>query len=135
MDETSEGFLRYPTDRIVAVIDEPDQVAIAVARLSEAGFDGEEVRVLCGEEGAQRLDASGERHGLLARLTRILQNFGEEDTHAERHAAELRAGHYVVGVHVGEDEDRKAAAHLALKDADAHFVHYYGDWTIEQLEP
>ncbi|MGH8930680.1 MAG: hypothetical protein ACRDZO_08660 [Egibacteraceae bacterium] len=135
MTEPAEQFLRYPTNRIVAVLDEPDQVATAIDRLSHAGFDSEEIRVLCGEEGAQRLDATGERHGLLARLTRILQSFGGEDEHVERHAAELRAGHFVLGVHVGEDEDRKTAAHAALQEADARFVNYYGEWSVEQLDP
>ncbi|MGH8907999.1 MAG: hypothetical protein ACRD0K_16160 [Egibacteraceae bacterium] len=135
MSEQNNEFLDYPTNRVLAVIDKPDHVRAAVENLARAGFGADAVDVLCGEEGARRLDVTGEDHGLISRLTRILQSFGAEHERLKRHVEELRAGRFLICVYVGEDEERKGKAHVTLNSAGAHYINYYSEWSIEQLEP
>jgi hypothetical protein len=49
--------------------------------------------MLCGPEGARRLDVSGKAHGLLARLYRFIEEYGDvEQSHLKRYEQELLAG-------------------------------------------
>src|SRR3954471_9367488 len=57
--EPPEGLITAPDDRVVAQMDGQDSVAAAIDALAEAGFDREAIYVLCGPEGAKRLDVPG----------------------------------------------------------------------------
>jgi hypothetical protein len=59
--------------------------------------------------------------------------FSDDADHVRRYAEHLRAGHYVVGVSVGEDEATKESAADALRAAHALSLHYYADNYVEDL--
>ena len=50
----------YPTNRLVAVIDDPAEAAAAIAELQAAGFSDRDLDILRGDEGADRMDGTGE---------------------------------------------------------------------------
>jgi hypothetical protein len=50
-----------------------------------------------------------------------------------QYAEHLQAGHYVVGVPVGEDAAAKARAADALRASRAETLHYYGENYVEDL--
>jgi hypothetical protein len=52
-----------PVNRVIAVMDDPDEVASAIGHLVEVGYEREQIFVLCGPSGAERLDLSGRHHG------------------------------------------------------------------------
>jgi hypothetical protein len=124
----------YPEDRVVGLIDGPQDIRAAVDALSEAGYAGEDVTVLCGPSGLERLDADGSRHGLLGRLIRLVQNYGLEREQLRHVEEELRRGHFAVSVRVPDDASKRRAADL-LAEHGGHYLHYYGRWDIEQLLP
>jgi hypothetical protein len=125
----------HPEGTLMGIIDHPDEAAAAVRDLVEAGFDEKEVHVLAGEEGAERVDASGQEHGLSGVMTRVTQSiFGEEHDHAERHERELRVGHLLIAV-PADRRERWERAHAVLKEHGGHFIHLYGRWSIRTLEP
>jgi hypothetical protein len=127
-------FLRYPTRKVVGVVDTAEQLERILAALSERGIDRKEIMVFAGEEGIQSIDPAGRYHGLLGRLTRVIQVIGEELEHMRRYEEELRAGHYVVVVSVDEDR-KKEAAREVLESHGGHFVDYYGPLVIHHLVP
>ena len=86
-------------------------------------------------EDAQSLDVTGEAHGFGGRLVRALQWLSSPDhDHLRRHAEHLRAGGFVIGVDVGEDEDAKRRAADALRAGGGDFLNYYADLYIESLD-
>jgi hypothetical protein len=90
--------------------------------------------VLCCDGGARRLDPSGERHGVLGQLQRIIQRFGDKEVgHVQRQAAELRAGKFLIAAPAGDDEESRRVADI-LKGNGGHFINRYTSWTVEQLE-
>ena len=124
----------FPYNSVVAVIDDPAHLDDAVHALQEAGFAESDVGVLCGQAGVQRIDAKGERSGLLGRLFRIVDRLGEEHEHTARHVEALQAGSFVVVVAAPHD-GAKARARSALAAHGGHFISYYSRWQTEDLAP
>ena len=129
-------FIAYPTNKVVGFIDDPGDAQAALSDLKAAGFTADEIEVLTGEEGAQRIDVNGGEHGVLAHIVRsILKTLGEyEIPHAKRHEQELLAGHFGIGVTAKQEEHQKKVRGI-LKSHNGHFINFYGTWTMENLEP
>jgi hypothetical protein len=125
-------FLRYPARKVIGVVDTPAELERVLEALSEAGFERDEITVFSGDEGIRTIDPKGVHHGLIGRLTRIVQVIGNEREHMERYEEELRAGHFLVIVPV-PDERTKERAREAFRAAGGHFVDYYGPLLIEHL--
>lgn len=125
--------LSFPDDTIVGIVDDPDAAAAVVDDLIAEGIPESEISVLCGESGARRLDPEGERHGLLGRLQRVVQHFGDQEaTHLQRQAAELRAGNFLVAAPAEEEESERIGG--ILRAHGGRFINHYGDWTVKRLE-
>jgi len=124
----------YPTNRLVAVIDDPAEAAAAMAELTASGIASRDLDVLRGEEGADRVDGTGAVSGWLGRLRRAF-DFTLMDQLVDFAAYEraLRDGRAVVMVHVHGDKP-KAEAHEILKRHGAHFTNYYGRFATEELD-
>ncbi len=97
--------LAFPDDTVVGILDEPDEASAAVDRLISEGIPEERIHVMCCDSGARRLDPSGKRHGIVGRLHRLIQHFGDEEIpHVKRQAAELRAGRFLVAAPAEDDQ-------------------------------
>jgi hypothetical protein len=131
---TADDTFPYPSGQVVAVLAGDTTVADARGRLEQSGFGPERVDVLHGEDGLARIDVEGEEHGNSGGVLRRLQNALSDDAdHVRRYADHLRAGRYVVGVAVGEDEAAKDRAAEALRAAHAESVDYYAENYVEDL--
>jgi hypothetical protein len=126
--EPPDGLLTAPEHRVLAHMDAPGAVAAAVDDLADAGFPSEEIYVLCGPEGAARLDVSGEHHGLRGRTYRILEWLGDERVLRLQSADHLAARGLVVTVPAGEKAKVRAARILA-DHGGREIVHFHrGTW-------
>ena len=132
--EPPEGLLTAPENRVMAHMDAPEGVAAAMGDLAEAGFDREEIFVLCGAEGAERLDVSGRHHGLKGRIYRIVEWIGDEREMVLVPMQEhLAAGGLVVSVPA--DDDTKATAAQILGDHGGHAMVHFGKGHWEPVGP
>jgi hypothetical protein len=134
MPPTSRRFIGYPTNRLLAVVDDPADAAAAMAELQAAGIATRDLDILRGDEGADRMDGTGSVAGWLARLRRAF-DFTLMDQLVDFAAYEqaLRDGRAVVMVHVHSD-DLKIAAHRILERQRGHFINYYGRFATEELD-
>jgi hypothetical protein len=124
----------YPTNRLLAVIDDATDAAAAMAELQASGIATRDLEILRGEEGADRMDGTGEVSGWLGRLRRAF-DFTLMDQLVDFAAYEraLRDGRAVVMVHVHGDAP-KAKAREILKRHRGHFINYYGRFATEELD-
>jgi hypothetical protein len=126
--------LSFPDDTVVGIINEPDDAASAVEGLLEAGIPEGSIQVMCCDSGARRLDPSGERHGILGRLQRIVQHFGDQEVaHVKRQAAELRDGRFLVAAPAEGEEEADRIANV-LRSNGGHFINHYTSMTVRALE-
>jgi hypothetical protein len=127
------NFLTYPTNKVIGILSTPEELHAAVTELNNAGFQKEQVQVLCGEKGAERLDITGERHGFLARLYRFVEKFGDmESKHLSEYKSELLGGHFLLAVDVPDEDERTQVLNI-FKAHRGHRVNFYGRWAIERL--
>ncbi len=124
----------YPTNRLLAVFDDPADAAAALADLAAGGIATRDLEILRGEEGADRVDGTGGVSGWLGRLRRAF-DFTMMDQLVDFAAYEraLRDGRAVVMVHVHGDAP-KESAHRILRAHHGHFINYYGRFATEELD-
>lgn len=134
--EDKSDFIPYPTNKVVGIIDDVNNAKAAVRDLQKAGFSATQIRVLTGKEGARRINARGDQHGIWARMLRSTQKIlGDyEIPHATRHEREMLAGHFGIGVTIRDKHDRNKALQI-LKSHRGHFINFYGPLTMEILKP
>jgi hypothetical protein len=133
-DPTPRDRFPYPGGNVVGVFADDAALDDARERLEQAGFGPDRYDVLKGEADAERIDVEGEGHGLGGAIVRKLQSlFSDDAAHVRRYAESLRAGHYVLGVSVGEDEVARQRVADALRGAGAQFLNYYAENYVEDL--
>jgi hypothetical protein len=66
-------------------------------------------------------------------MRRLQEGLSDDAGHVREYAERLRAGHYVVGVAVGEDRAAKVRAADALRAAHAETGDYYAENYVEDL--
>jgi hypothetical protein len=133
-NSTPSDSFPYPRGSVVGILTDEATFEDARARLSQGGFGADRCDVLHGEEGLARIDVDGEAHGRGGTLMRRLQSVLSDDSdHVGDYAEHLRAGHYVVGVAVGDDEIAKQRVAEALRAAHGEVVHYYAENYVEDL--
>lgn len=130
--EPTEKFIGYPTNKLFSVINNRNIAQKAVEALEAAGFKGE-IELFHGVEGADRIDATGAKHGRLAQLRRLHQNVTVEREHAERYEQAVLRGHCVIAVHIKDSEQREHARRILLEH-DGHFINFYGRFGIRKLD-
>jgi hypothetical protein len=131
--EPPDGLLTAPENRVLAFLDTPDEAAAAIDELASTGFERDEIFVLCGPKGAERLDVSGGDHGLRGRTYRIMEWMGDEREVLLRSGEHLAAGGLVVTVPT--DEDTKPVAARILADHGGHEMAHFGKGHWEPLGP
>jgi hypothetical protein len=133
-EQAADQPLHYPTNAIFGIIDHPEDVHAARIALLAAGFGDDAVELYHGAEQALRADEAPHGRGLRAWMAHIRAIGGEEREFVERHKDALLAGHTLIGVMV-RDDTAKHKARTILKQHHAHFINFYGSWSIEELEP
>jgi hypothetical protein len=123
------------TGQIFAVVDEPADAPEIIRRLTEAGVDATNASMLRGEEGAARIDATGTRSGVGARLRQILSfMLVDQMPDFALYEAAVLDGRTVLAVPITSEPARSAAIGV-LRDAGAHFVNFYGRFATEEIVP
>lgn len=125
-------FVGYPTHCVVGVIDDAAGAEAAVKALAAATFPNQ-VAIARGVEGAEEIDPTGEQHGLLARIIRLLQFTTMDGEQADRYAGEARADHSVLFVHL-ENYDHVQEVRAILKEQGGHFINWYDRLYFEVLD-
>lgn len=125
----------YPTDHLLAVLDDAAATPGLVAALRSGGFDPSDVAVVGPDDDAAGLGRLAGRHPGWTRLLRVVQ-FMTMDQMPDLvlYEAALRDGRVVVAVHVRE-RPRMLAARRILGERGAHFVNHFGRTSTEELEP
>jgi len=129
------GYIGYPTDRLLAAFRDATDAVGAAADLAASGTDKDDLTILRGDIGADRLDGTGRAHGPATRLRRILSfTLMDQLPDLAWHERTVRDGGAVLMVHVRGDE-AKTAAIAAVRRRGSHFVNYYGRFATEDILP
>jgi hypothetical protein len=128
---TSQEFQGDLTGHVFGIVDEPQtDVPAITGELLAAGVPIDGIHMYCCRSGVEAFDAEGTRHGLRARINRVIQNLVYEDqlVTIERN---LTAGNAVIGVDV-EDGSADRIADIFRRHGGHDIVHY-GRFSWERL--
>jgi hypothetical protein len=134
MQKVVSEFIAYPTNRVFGTIANAGVARDAVKALNAAGFTCEVIDILHGADGLGRLDPTGNEHGLLAQLERMLlrSTASSEFKHLNHHVDDVKAGRFVVMVAAHNRTARERVAGI-LHANGADFVGFDGWWAFESL--
>jgi hypothetical protein len=128
------GAITYPTGRLLGVIDDPaaaERAAIALA--AGPGLGADDVAVLAGPGGRDRLGRLGPPPSPISRFVRLFQFLLMDQTPDflvyERAIDDGRA---VIAVHVA-DRDAMQRARAVLEAHGAHFLNHFGRLYTEEV--
>ena len=126
-------FINYPTNRLLAVVDDPAAAEAAVAELTAGGLPPAAIERLSGAADAARLDGLGGRHGRLSRVLRTVQ-FMTMDQMPDflLYETAIGMGRTVLALREPDAERRRRAVEI-LRRHGAHFMNWYGRFATEEL--
>jgi hypothetical protein len=129
----SRRSFAYPTNHLLAVVDDPAAAAAAARDLFADGFSTDDVTVLRGDEGTDRLDELRTVGGPWRRIVRLVQ-FMTMDQMPDflTYEAALRDRRAVVAVRV-RDRRSMLAARDRLLGSGGHFMNFFGRLSTEEL--
>jgi len=126
-------FIGYPVDRLLAVIDDPVEAAVIGAELTERGIPSQDVSILRGTEGAERLDGTGASNGLRARLRRVVDfTIADQLVDMAWYEWAVRDGRVVIMIRVRGDGPRATVLDV-LRRHGAPFINHYGRFATEEV--
>jgi hypothetical protein len=125
-------MITYPTNRLLGVIDDPDEApSVVQALLAHRAADA--VDLLAGEDGRERLGRLGPSPGPLSRIVRAFQFMTMDQTPDFLvYERALLDGRAVIAVRVGDHDRMRRAADL-LAARGAHFLNYFGRYMTEEI--
>jgi hypothetical protein len=131
----SGRLIGYPTGWTLAVFDEVGDAEAAMAELTASGIAPDDLLLLSGPDATDRMSRLGASSGVGARLRRAMQ-FMTMDQLPDLRVYELalEGGRPVLGVRVGDAENRRAAIDAIRRDG-GHFINRFGAWATEEIAP
>jgi hypothetical protein len=125
--------IRYPTDWLLAVIDDSAEAHRAAAALVAAGFGVDQVKVLSGATAEGSLADLPTSQGAISQLIRLVQFMTMDQTPDLRlYEAALDDGRAIVAVHCG-NRPRLLEARDLLAGHGAHFQNHFGRYATEEF--
>jgi len=126
-------FIGYPVGRVLSVFDSAVDADRAIEALATSRLGASAVERFEGAADADQFDATGERHGPVARVLRTVQfSLMDQLPAMAWYEAALREGRTVLAVRTRE---RKTTLRVveALKVAGGHFVNHFGRAATEEF--
>ena len=126
-------FIGYPRRKVLAVFDTAPEADAAVAAVQAVGVAAGAIERFEGDADADRFDATGRRHGLIARALRATQfSLMDQLPAMAWYEAALRGSRTVVAV---QTRDRAETLRVveALRGAGGHFINRFGRLATEEF--
>jgi hypothetical protein len=126
-------MITYPTNRLLAVIDRPEDASRATEALAAAGVAQADVTILAGEDGLDHLAGLGSEPNPLSRVVRLLQfTLMDQTPDFLVYERAILDGRVVVAV-AAADRDRMLAAAAVLERHGGHFLNWFGRFMTEEV--
>lgn len=130
-NHAAEEAARYPTNHIIAVVNDQQEAQRAADALREVGFT--HVELLSGAESLRKVHQKERAQNPLARLWESArESLTETEASEQLYLDALQAGHCVVMAGVANADDAQRADDI-LRRYHAYSVQHFGSWTVTNL--
>ena len=127
------SFIGYPNRKVLGVLDDQAALDLGVATINSLRTADLDIETFTGAADAERFDATGAHHGILARLRRAMQ-FGLMDQLPALawYEAALRENRHVIAIRTADRATTQEVVE-ALKGVGAHFINRFGRFDTEEF--
>ena len=126
-------LIGYPAGKVLAVFDRAVDAERALDAIHALELDADATQRFAGSADADRFDATGQRHGPVARVLRTVQfSLMDQLPAMAWYEAALRDGKVVVAVRTRSRSTTLAVVE-ALKAAGGHFINHFGRAATEEF--
>lgn len=131
----AEEMMTYPTNRLTCYFEKKEDFQQAMREFAGENFDISDIYVLQGQEGIEVLDIDGSQHGILARISRLVQSvMADSEIHEfELMREHLEQGHIVIAVHTPEQYQRDTAQRI-MHNHNGHHITFFSRFYVETIE-
>jgi nucleotide-binding universal stress UspA family protein len=128
------SFHYWPSPYLHGIVDSPEEAESTLADMIKVGIAKDQLHTWHGPNGSAAIDPTGQKHGRMARLWRLLEKATPERELFERYASEIEAGHVCIGVQIASPEGVRVLADI-LKQHGGHLISYFSVGTVQHLSP
>lgn len=123
----------YPTNHVIAVLDELEDAQLAIEALKLAGFEERDILLVTALQSAEAVNQRQQRWHLERLMDRIRQMVADvvsdESPYQEICEQVIKQGHHMVKVRALHDKEQQLATTI-LKDHRGHSIKFFGWWAI-----
>jgi len=131
VDRTDAPFAAYPLGQVLAIFDDRDCAAGALAELRQA-VPHRDLVVFSSSKGAASLDSEGTGHGIAGVTERSIEHLLTDEDDLQRYDTAVRAGAVVVSMEA--DRDAAGAASDILRSHGGYDIYHFGSFTVQKLD-
>jgi hypothetical protein len=125
-------FHYWPAPYLYGVVNSHDEAETVLAHLLQVGVPADHLRTWYGEASDDPIDASGQHHGRVARLWRVLESITGERALLELYAQEVSNGHVCIGVRCGTTRAKTTVVSI-LREHGGYLLSYLSPGSVERL--
>ncbi len=130
-DEQFHDGVHYPTNRLIAILQDAHEAEQAAQALRDAGFA--DVVVFPGQQALQAIEVNEQKESPLRRSwERLALELEDEAGARQMYLEALRQGHALVLVYASQQAQVDQAEGI-LKAHRAHALKFFGRWTITDI--
>ena len=131
----SQKLLSYPTNNTFGFFESLGDVEFLIEDLHKHKFADEDINLLKGMRGIDKIDLSGDRHSVFEKMIRVSQQFWKvgDWKFFEKADDELRQGHCLVSVFTADEHGKDTISNL-MKKHHGHDITYFNSMYVENIE-
>jgi len=131
IDDTDAPFAAYPLGQVLAIFDDRDCAAEALAELRQA-VPHRDLLVFSSSKGAASLDSEGTGHGIAGVTERSIEHLLTDEDDLQRYDTAVRAGSVVVSLKA--DGEAADAASAILQGHGGYEIYHFGSFAVQKLD-
>ncbi len=132
-DPHKDGFELQPTNNVTAELADLSSAQEVAVTLEGREIKKDAISVFLGQEGLEKIDLSGEHHGMYGFILRNIQHLSHEWKIHESAQAALERGRVLVSIQTDGSDEQIAVVVAALKERDASGIVYWGALTTKDF--
>ncbi len=128
-----QSLQRHPENHVFGLVNRSEDIETILQELGRRGIEEADVQIVRSQADAKASEPDEAKDGPLEGVVRAVERLSEEHEFNELYENKVEAGQCLVGIPISDSIDKETARDI-LREHGAHFINYYGQWVVEELD-